>query len=57
MSVSAQIDRLERAKAAIVAALVAKGVDVPQNITLDEIAPLIEKLSHSDYASDYAKAK
>ena len=57
MSVSAQIDRLERAKAAIVAALVAKGVNVPTNITLDEIAPLINKLSHADYAYDYAKAE
>lgn len=57
MSVSAQIDRLERAKAEIVAALIAKGVDVPNNIKLDEIAPLISKLSHADYAYDYAKKK
>lgn len=57
MSVSSQIDRLEKAKTAIVAALVAKGVDVPDDITLDEIAPLIENLSHADYAYDYAKAK
>lgn len=55
MSVSAQIDRLERAKADIVAALAAKGVDVPNNITLDDIAQLISKLSNADYAYDYAK--
>lgn len=57
MSVSTQIDRLENAKAAIVAALVKKGISVPSNIKLDEIAPYINKLSHADYAFDYAKSK
>ena len=57
MSIQSQISRIESAKAAIVAALVAKGVDVPNNIRLDEIAPLISKLSHGDYAYDYVKPK
>lgn len=51
MSVLAQIARLEKAKADISAAIVAKGVDVPDGITLDGMAALIEKICVDDEKS------
>lgn len=41
MSIRAQVQRLEAAKAELAAALEAKGVSVPEGSTLDQYAPLI----------------
>lgn len=63
MSISAQIERLEKAKEDIAAAIRAKGVDVPEGTKLDEMAALIEKLHVvADYwpyvhPYDYAKPR
>lgn len=61
MSVSAQIARLEKAKADIASAIKAKGVDVPDGTKLDEMAALIEKLhvvaDYAPYAHPYDYAK
>lgn len=51
MSVSAQIARLEKAKADISAAIVAKGVNVPDETKLDGMAALIEKICVDDEKS------
>lgn len=48
MSISAHIARLEQAKADISAAIVAKGVDVPDDTKLDGMAKLIEKICVDD---------
>ena len=48
MSISAQIARLEKAKADIVAAIISKGVNVPDSITLDGMAALIDKICTDD---------
>lgn len=63
MSIATQIERLEKAKADIVAAIMAKGLDVPDETKLDEMAALIEKLHVvADYwpyvhPYDYAKPR
>lgn len=63
MSVSEQILRLKKAKADIASAIIAKGMPVPDDTTLDEMAALIEKLHVvADYMPyvypyDYAKPK
>lgn len=45
MSIASEILRLESAKAAIGAAIAEKGVTVPENTMLDEMAPLIAEIS------------
>ena len=44
MSVQAQILRLENAKADIISAIAEKGVTVPQDVLLDEIADYIRQI-------------
>ena len=44
MSVASEIQRLTQAKAAIISAITAKGVTVPADATLDEIAMYIEEI-------------
>ena len=48
MSISAQIARLEKAKADISAAIATKGVAVPNGTKLDGMAALIAKISTED---------
>ncbi len=45
MSVSSQITRLNNAKAAIKAAIAAKGVTVPANASIDEMAEYIAQIT------------
>lgn len=49
MSVATEIARLKQAKADIAAAIASKGVDVPEDTTLDEMAALIRKIGVKDY--------
>lgn len=44
MSIQTQLTRLEQAKAALVAKITAKGVTVPADATLDQLADLLESL-------------
>lgn len=53
MSVSSQITRLNNAKAAIIAAIEAKGVNVPDNATLDAIAQYITQITNADTVDGY----
>lgn len=48
MSISTQIARLEKAKADILTALVTKGVQIPDGLTLDDVAALIDQISVDD---------
>ena len=61
MSISAQIARLEQAKADIAAAITAKGVNVPEGAKLDDMAALIMKLhvvaEYAPYVHPYDYAK
>lgn len=52
MSVSSQITRLSQAKAAIKAAIKAKGVDVPDATLLDDMAAAIEAIPSSPIVDD-----
>ena len=48
MSIHSQITRLNKAKTDILTTLERKGVSVPNNILLDDVADLINQLSGSD---------
>ena len=53
MSVSSQITRLNNAKAAIIAAIEAKGVSVPDGATLDALAEYITQAKNADTVDGY----
>lgn len=47
MSVQSEIKRIEQAKADIISAIEAKGVDVPSNASIDDLAALVSEISQS----------
>ena len=52
MSVQTQIDRLQTAKADLVAQIVAKGVTVPSGAALEDLAALVREISIGVDTSD-----
>lgn len=52
MSVSSQITRIKDAKAAIKTAIAAKGVTVPANASIDDMADYIEQIEASGGDAD-----
>lgn len=52
MSIQAQIDRLQTAKAALVAQITAKGVTVPSGASLEDLAALVQAISTGVDTSD-----
>ena len=45
MSVQSEITRIEQAKSDIISAIEAKGVDVPSNASIDDLAALVSEIS------------
>ena len=56
MSIQAQIDRLQTAKAAIAAQITAKGVAVPSWATLEDLAALVQAIRTGVDTSDATAA-
>lgn len=52
MSIQAQIDRLQTAKADLVVQITAKGVAVPSGATLEDLAALVQAISTGVDTSD-----
>ena len=54
MSIATEITRLQNAKSSIVQAIEDKGVSVPVNVKIDEVATYVEKIDTANDAVRYS---